>query len=87
MKQERPQPAPVLSLQNKLDQIAHDRDVLSLQRALARHRLREGDRVRHADRGNLGLLRIARDEEPPRVTVVLDDGSREDFAASHWLRA
>ncbi len=36
---------PALSLQEKLDRIAHDRDVLALQRQLAERGLREGDTV------------------------------------------
>ncbi|MCU0952103.1 MAG: hypothetical protein MUC68_13865 [Burkholderiaceae bacterium] len=86
MKSELPPPAPILSLQNKLDQIAHDRDVLALLRDLARQGLREGDPVRRQD-GTPGRLTIERQESPPRVVVATDVGSREPFSIDHWRRA
>lgn len=80
-------PAPVLSLQHKLDQIAHDRDVLALMRELARQGLREGDPVRRAADGVPGRLAIDRRESPPRVVVATDVGHCEPFNQSHWQRA
>ncbi len=87
MTSELPAPAPPLSLQHKLDQIAHDRDVLALLRDLARHGLREGDRVRRAADGTPGLLAIDRRESPPRVVVAIDVGNSEPFSLLHWQRA
>lgn len=86
MKSELPPPAPHLSLQNKLDQIAHDREVLSLLRELARHGLREGDPVARAD-GTRGQIAIDRQEASPRVVVTIASGSREPFDLRTWRRA
>jgi hypothetical protein len=86
MKSELPPPAPALSLQNKLDQIAHERDVLALLRELARQGLREGDAVRRADDGTPGRLTIERQESPPRIMVATDLGSREPFSLNQWQR-
>ncbi len=87
MNSDLPSPAPVLSLQHKLDQIAHDRDVLALLHELARQGLREGDPVRRATDGAPGRLAIDRDESPPRVVVVTDLGDCELFSLLHWRRA
>jgi hypothetical protein len=87
MNSEMPSPAPVLSLQHKLDQIAHDRDVLALLRELARQGLREGDPVRRAADGTPGRLAIDRGESPPRVVVATDLGDYEPFSLLHWRRA
>ena len=84
MKSELPPPAPALSLQNKLDLIAHDRDVLALLRELARFGLREGDPVRDLRNGTCGRVEIERQEDPPRIVVATDDGSREPFSLAHW---
>jgi len=78
---------PVLSLQQKLDRIAHERDVLALQRELAQGGMREGDPVRALDSGARGRLVIARDETPPRLRVLADDGTLSDFSAARWHRA
>jgi hypothetical protein len=86
VKQESPPNSPALSLQNKLDQISHDRDVLHLMRDLARAGLREGDRVRHVATGSVGRLSIARQDDPPRLLVALDDGGHEAFASDIWQR-
>ncbi len=80
-------PPPALSLQEKLDRIAHERDVLALQRELAQGGLREGDIVRATDGRISGRLTIARDESPPRLRVVADDGTQSDFSAATWRRA
>jgi hypothetical protein len=80
-------PPPALSLQEKLDRIAHERDVLALRRELARGGLREGDIVHATDGKVSGRLMIARDESPPRLRVVADDGTRSDFSVASWRRA
>jgi hypothetical protein len=80
-------PPPALSLQDKLDRIAHERDVLALQRELARGGLREGDAVCALDGDARGRLRITRDEHPPRLRVLGDDGTVSDFSAARWRRA
>jgi hypothetical protein len=78
---------PALSLQDKLDRIAHERDVLALQRELASSGLREGDTVLALDGGTPGRLLITRDESPPRLCVLADDGTLADFSFSRWRRA
>ena len=80
-------PRPVLSLQDKLDRISHERDVLALQRQLAAGGLREGDTVTAVDGGARGRLLIARDETPPRLRVLADDGTASDFSPSRGRRA
>ena len=87
MKSELPPPAPHLSLQNKLDQIAHDREVLALLRELARQGLREGDGVVRGDDGTRGQIAIDRQESAPRIVVALASGSREPFDLHTWRRA
>lgn len=82
-----PSPRPALSLQDKLDRIAHERDVLALQRQLAQSGLREGDPVLALDGDGRGRLLIDRDESPPRLRVRADDGSLADFLPSRWRRA
>ncbi len=83
-----PLPPPrALSLQDKLDRIAHDRDVLELQRQLAHDGLREGETVRQVNGGANGRLLIARDEQPPRLLVQTDAGERTDYSPDHWHRA
>lgn len=80
-------PPPVLSLQEKLDRIAHERDVLALQRDLAQCGLREGDPLRSLDGSARGRLLIDRDESPPRLLVRTDDGTLSDYSATRWRRA
>jgi hypothetical protein len=83
-----PLPPPrALSLQDKLDRIAHERDVLELQRRLANDGLREGDAVRRHDGSTGGRLLIARDEQPPRLLVQSDDGTCSEYATGAWRRA
>jgi hypothetical protein len=86
MSTHRPAP-PVVSLQAKLDHIAHERDVLALQRTLAQLGLRDGDPVCSLDGGTRGRLLIARDESPPRLLVRADDGVLTDFAPARWRHA
>ena len=78
---------PALSLQNKLDRIAHEREVLALMRELARAGLREGDAVHHAAAGDAGRLWIERNGRPPRVVVLTDKGGQEAYSATQWLPA
>ncbi|MBK9243706.1 MAG: hypothetical protein IPM30_02450 [Burkholderiales bacterium] len=80
-------PPPALSLQEKLDRIAHERDVLALQRELAQGGMREGDTVFALDGKARGRLLIARDASPPRLRVVADDGTSCDFSLTRWRRA
>jgi hypothetical protein len=80
-------PPHALSLQEKLDRIAHERDVLALQRELAQGGLREGDPVVALDGGARGRLLIARDHFPPRLRVVADDGTSCDFSSGDRRRA
>ena len=82
-----PPTRPALSLQEKLDRIAHERDVLALRRELADSGLREGDTVRAAGGAARGRLLISRDESPPRLRVLADDGTLSDFSAARWQRA
>lgn len=86
MPAELPTPPP-LTLQDKLDRIAHERDVLALQRELAQGGLREGDAVFALDGSARGRLLIARDETPPRLRVVAEDGTICEFSTSRWRRA
>jgi len=85
IKSDLPSPA-VLSLQEKLDRIAHERDVLALLRDLARRGLREGDAVLAVDGSGRGRLLIARDESPPRLKVARDDGTFSDYSPADWRR-
>jgi hypothetical protein len=76
-----------MSLQHKLDRIAHERNVLALLHDLALAGLREGDAVQHAMTGDAGRLRIDREDDPPRVLVVTDKGTSETYSASCWRPA
>ncbi len=78
---------PALSLQDKLNRIAHEREVLALARELARHGLRDGDRVVGTDGAGVGQLMISRDEKPPRLLVLADDGTRASYSPALWRRA
>jgi hypothetical protein len=80
-------PPPALSLQDKLDRIAHERDVLALQRELADGGLREGDTVCAVHGPQRGRLQIARNESPPRLRVIAEDGTQSDYSADLWRRA
>jgi hypothetical protein len=42
--------------------------------------------VRHDRDGTRGRIAIERQEDPPRVVVALDTGSREPFALTLWRR-
>jgi hypothetical protein len=86
MKPEHLPPASSLSLQSKLDLIAHDLDVLALLRWLAAQGLCEGDRVRHTASGEIGYLNVTREDDMPCAVVVLPSGSRAAFDPG-WQRA
>jgi hypothetical protein len=75
-----------LSMQSKLDLIAHDLDVLALLRALAAQGLCEGDCVRNAVSGETGHLMVTREEDEPRAVVLLASGSRATFDST-WKSA
>lgn len=76
-----------LTLQQKLDWVARERDVLALRSELARHGLREGDAVREVGGEARGRLAIARDESPPRIGVRADDGTLREYSPARWHRA
>ncbi|MEW5881392.1 MAG: hypothetical protein AB1761_13225 [Pseudomonadota bacterium] len=84
MEHDTPQSCPALSLQSKLDRIAHERDVLALMRELAQAGLREGDVVRHAASGDAGRLWIDREGDPPRIVVLIETGALEPYSAACW---
>jgi hypothetical protein len=75
-----------LSLQGKLDRIAHERAVLALARELAGHGLLEGALVRATTDGSelRGRIEIARESSPPRARVRLDDGRLHDYERHRW---
>jgi len=79
-------PSPVYSLQDKLDRIAHERDVLALQRELARDGLREGDVVRQVGGEASGRLLIDRNVQPPCLCVRVDDGTLTEYSPVRWRR-
>ena len=74
----------MLSLQAKLDQIAREREVLSVLQSLLRVGLREGDSVCHAVTGALGRVAIRRDEGEPVAVVRTESGPVEAFDATLW---
>jgi hypothetical protein len=86
MEPDRPAPT-ALSLQQKLDWVARERDVLALRSELARRGLREGDAVREVGGEACGRLAIARDESPPRIGVRADDGTLREYSPARWQRA
>lgn len=77
---------PTLSLQDKLDRIAHERELLALQLELVRDGLREGEAVCRCDGGPSGRLVIARDDHPPRLLVRAEDGTMTEYAPGQWRR-
>jgi hypothetical protein len=83
MQPEKLPPATQLSMQDKLDLIAHEREVLELLRELATLGFCEGDPVRHIASGAIGRLLITREDPAPHVVVTLPSGSRTAFD-SRW---
>ena len=78
-------PPPTLSLQDKLDRIAHEREVLSLLRELATQGYREGDSLSRCHDGLRGRLAIHRDGAPGAI-VLTAGGERLPFVPGDWLR-
>lgn len=78
--------APALTLQNKLDLIAHEREVLALLRELARQGLREGDLLQRLDDGSSGRLEIDHERSPPCAMVATARGGREPYLHDRWRR-
>lgn len=77
-----------LSLQDKLDQISHERDLLAVRRELARDGLHEGDVLSNVDNGESGrLVVIARNGAAPYSAVRLENGTELPFDKNHWNRA
>ena len=74
------------TLQTKLDQIARERAVLALLRDLAALGLREGDRVRNAETGEVGQISVTRADDAPRAVVTLPSGAPAAFDG-RWRRA
>lgn len=74
----------VLSLQAKLDQIARDREVLSVLQSLARLGLREGDMVSNTTSGAKGRISVRRNDGPAVAVVQIATGAVEIFDAQLW---
>jgi hypothetical protein len=74
-----------LSLQEKLDRIAHDRDHLAVLRELARQGMQEGDVVVHLRNGSRGRLIVSPDQT--QALVVRDDGTEMPFNRGEWMRS
>lgn len=82
--------APPVSLQSRLDAIAHDRAVLAVARTLAERGLMEGTHMQRASAvghgsDSLGRLEITRDNGVPRAVIRRNDGGIEAFAPEHWV--
>jgi hypothetical protein len=75
-----------LSLQDKIDRIAHDRKVLGVLRELMRHGLHDGDAVQHRTAGSHGRLVVLRSAAEPTPVVMLDDGTQVTFRTADWRR-
>lgn len=75
-----------LTLQDKLDRIAHERDVLAVMKDLARYGLREDDAVRHIDGDRVGYLVVNRQAPLPHALVRTTDGKEEPFSPLLWRR-
>lgn len=79
--------SPPLSLQDKIDRIARDRQVLGVLRELMRHGLHDGDAVQHCTEGSRGRLVVLRSTGEPTPVVMLDDGTQVTFRAADWRRS
>jgi hypothetical protein len=77
----------VLSLQAKLDQIAREREVLSVLQSLARLGFREGDAVVNVSSHQAGQIAVQRDAGPAVAVVRTAAGSIEAFDADLWRSA
>lgn len=83
---EDPQP---VSLQSRLDAIAHERAALAIAQQLAAQGLLEGAELHRTGSApsaieSRGLLEIARDRSPPQAVVRLDDGSAVPYSPERW---
>jgi hypothetical protein len=74
-----------LSLQEKLDRIAHERELLALLHDLARQGLHDGDAVVHLRDGSRGRLIVSRDQT--QALVVRDDGTEMPLSRGEWMRS
>lgn len=74
-----------LSLQEKLDRIAHERETLALLRDLARLGLKDGDAVVHRKDGVRGRLVVNR--ERAEALVAREDGTEVPFDRADWMRS
>jgi hypothetical protein len=74
----------VFSLQAKLDQIAREREVLSVLQSLARLGLREGATVFHTASGATGRIAVRRDDGPAVAVVQIATGAVELFDPQLW---
>jgi hypothetical protein len=75
-----------LSLQDKLDQISHERQVLAQLRELARQGLHDGDRVVQGPGKETGRVIVLRSAAEPCCVVELADGRQVPFDSS-WRPA
>jgi len=71
----------VFSLQARLDQIAREREVLSVLQSLARLGLREGDMVSNTASGATGRISVRRHDGPAVAVVQIATGAVEIFDA------
>ena len=81
-----PRPSSPLSLQDKLDQISHERKVLDVLRELMRLGLHDGDNLQRRTDGSHGRLMVLRSGSDPKPIVLLDDGTEIAFRAADWRR-
>lgn len=77
----------MLSLQAKLDQIAREREILSVLQTLARLGFREGDAVVNVSSHEAGQIAVQRDEGPAVAVVRTAAGLTEAFNADLWRSA
>lgn len=79
--------ATVFSLQAKLDQIAREREILSVLQSLARLGFREGDAVVNVSSHQAGRIAVQRGDGPAVAIVRTAAGSIEAFDAALWRSA
>lgn len=73
-----------LSLQEKLETLAREREVLMALRDLARRGLREGDLLKHSIDGCEGRLTVQRTGPAAGILVQTGDGTRLPYS-SDWI--